>query len=157
MKKNETFHFLFYIFWYQDQENGFKASIYHKPTFSGVYSNFSSFISEPYKIGLIFTLLFRTFPIVSDFSRFHTEVLRKNLFPTKLVDNCIKTFFNKKFLHTLVALTVEKKELFITLTYLGNLSIAIRTGLQIVLTKIFLFVRSRLFFILYCCLQILVW
>ena len=45
-------------------ENGFKTSIYHKPTCSGVYSNFNSFICNQYKIGLIFTLLFRTFSIV---------------------------------------------------------------------------------------------
>ena len=31
-------------------ENGFKTSVYHKPTFSGVYSNFSSFIYDQYKI-----------------------------------------------------------------------------------------------------------
>ena len=77
-------------------ENGFKKSVYHKSTFSGVYSNFNSFIYDQYKIGLIFTLLFRTFSVVSDFSRFHTEVshlkdiLKKNAFPIKLVDNCIK-------------------------------------------------------------------
>ena len=110
--------------------------VYHEPTFSGVYSNFNSFIYDQYKIGLIFTLLFRTFSIVSGFSRFHTEVshlkdiLRKNAFPIKLVDNCIKMFLNKKFLHTPLALAVEKKELFITLPYLGNLSLAIRTRLQ---------------------------
>ena len=124
-------------------ENGFKISVYHKPTFSGVYSNFNSFIYDQYKIGLIFTVLFRTFSIVSEFSSFHTQVrhlkdiLRKNAFLIKLVDNCIKTFLNKKFLHTPVALTVEKKELFITLPYLGNLSLAHKT----VLTEIFLFVR----------------
>ena len=117
-------------------ENGFKKSVYHKSTFSGVYSNFNSFIYDQYKIGLIFTLLFRTFSVVSDFSRFHTEVshlkdiLKKNAFPIKLVDNCIKTFLNKKFLHTPVALAVEKKELFIALPYLGNLSLAIRTPFQ---------------------------
>ena len=54
--------------------NAFKTYVYHKPTFSGVYSNFNSFISEEYKGGLIFTLLFRTFSIVSDFSGFHSEV-----------------------------------------------------------------------------------
>ena len=98
-------------------------------------------------------MLFRTFLFVSDFSRFQTEVshlkeiLRKNAFTIKLVDNRIKNFFNKKFLNAPVALTVEKKKLFIALPYLGNLSLAIRTRLQnsIVLTKIFLFVRSRLF------------
>ena len=39
------------------------------------------------------------------------DILRKNAFPIKLVDSWIKTFFNKKFLHTPLALTVEKKEL----------------------------------------------
>ena len=39
-------------------ENGFKTSVYHKPTFSGVYSNFNSFIYDEYKIGLVFTMLF---------------------------------------------------------------------------------------------------
>ena len=29
-------------------ENGFKTSVYHKPTFSGVYSNFNSFIYDFY-------------------------------------------------------------------------------------------------------------
>ena len=56
-------------------ENGFKTSVYHKPTFSGVYSNFNSFIYDEYKIGSVFTMLFRTFSIVSDFSRFHTEII----------------------------------------------------------------------------------
>ena len=66
-----------------------------------------------YKIGVIFIFLFRTFSIVFDFSRFHTEVshlkeiVRKNVFSIKLVDNCSETFLNKKFLHTLITLTVE--------------------------------------------------
>ena len=84
-------------------ENGFKTSVYHKPTFSGAYSNFNSFIYDQYKIGLVFTMLFRTFSIVSDFSRFQTEVvhlkeiLGKNAFPIKLHENCIKNFLNKNF------------------------------------------------------------
>ena len=42
----------------------------------------------------------------------------------------MKTFLNKQVLHTPVALTVEKKELFIDLPYLGNLCFDIRTRLQ---------------------------
>ena len=84
--------------------NGFKTSVYHRPTFSEVYSNFNSFISEEYKVGLIFTLLFRTFSIVSDFSGFNSEVyhlkeiLKKNEFPIKLIDSCIKNFLNKRLI-----------------------------------------------------------
>ena len=71
--------------------NGFKTSMYHKPRFGGVCSNFNSFISEKYKAGLIFPLLFRMFSILSDFSRFHSEVcnlkeiLKKNAFPIKVI------------------------------------------------------------------------
>ena len=50
---------------------GFTATVYHKPTFSGVYS---SFIADEYKHGLIFTLLFPIFSIFSDFSKFHEEL-----------------------------------------------------------------------------------
>ena len=71
---------------------------------------------DQYKIDLVCALLFRTLSIVSDFSRFDTEevnqlkvILRKTAFPIKLVDSRTKTFLNKKFLHTPVALTVEKK------------------------------------------------
>ena len=82
---------------------GFTTTVYHKPTFSGVYSNFNSFIADEYKHGLIFTLLFRIFSIVSDFSKLYIEVnyikglLKKNSFPTTLVDKCIKIFLNKQF------------------------------------------------------------
>ena len=133
-------------------ENGFKTSVYHKPTFSGVYSNFSSFIYDQYKICLIFTLLIIIFSIVSDFSKFHTEVshlkesLRKNTFPIKLVYNCIKTFSNEKFLHTPVALTVAEKEMFIALPYLGKLSLATRTRLQNSINKKSSFLQDHGYF-----------
>ena len=108
----------------QNKED-FTATVYHKPTFSGVYCN--SFIADEYKHGLIFTLLFRIFSIVSDFSKFHEEVnylkdedvLKKNSFPTNLVDKCIKIFLNKQFSQKILEHTVPKKELFIVLLYLG--------------------------------------
>ena len=125
-------------------KNGFKTSVYQKPTCSGAYSIFNSFIYDQYKIGLIFTLLLRTFSIVSEVSHLK-EILGNNLFSIKLVDNCIITFLNKTFLHTPVALAVEKKELFIILPHRGNLSRSIRTRLQSSINKNLLFVRSRLF------------
>ena len=38
--------------------NGFSTSVFRKGTFSGVFTNFDSFIFESYKTNLIFTLLF---------------------------------------------------------------------------------------------------
>ena len=133
-------------------ENGFKTSVYHKPTFSGVYSNFNSFIYDQYKIGLVFTLLFRAFLIVwlslqiSYGSQLFKGHLRKNAFPIKLVDNCIKTFLDKNIWHTFIAWIVEKKELFIALPYLGNLSLAIRTRLQNSINKYLPFCKIKVIF-----------
>ena len=136
-------------------ENGFKTSVYHKPTFSRVYFNFyffNSFIYDQYKIGLIFTLLFTSFLSASEFSSFHKEIsclkkiLRKNAFPIKLIDNCIKTFLNKKFWHNPVVLAVEKKELFNALPYLGKLSLAIRTPLRNRINKNLPFCKIRVIF-----------
>ena len=101
---------------------------HHKPTISGVYSNFNSLISEEYKVGLIFTLLFWTFSTASDFWGFHSEVchlkeiLKKNAFPIKLIDSCIKNFLNKRLTEQSVTLTAEKNDLVIVLPFIGKLS-----------------------------------
>ena len=93
----------------------FYYTVYHKPTYNGVYCNFNSFIADGYKHGFIFTLLFRIFSIVSDFSKFHEEVnylkdvLKKNSFPANLVDKCIKIFLNKQFSQKILEHTVPKK------------------------------------------------
>ena len=82
---------------------GFTTTVYYKPILSGLYSNFNSFIADEYKYGAIFTLLFRIFSIVLDFSKFQEEfnylkdVLKKNSFPANLVDKCMKIFLNKQF------------------------------------------------------------
>ena len=109
---------------------------HHKPTISGVYSNFNSLISEEYKVGLIFTLLFWTFSTASDFWGFHSEVchlkeiLKKNAFPIKLIDSCIKNFLNKRLTEQSVTLTAEKNDLVIVLPFIGKLSRDLGTRLK---------------------------
>ena len=122
-----------------------------KDTFSGVYSNFDSLISEEYKVGLIFTLLFRTFSIISYFSRFHSEIchlkkiFKKNVFPIKLIDSCIKKFLNKSLTEKPVTLTAEKKDLVTVLPFLGKSLLDLRIRLKIVSVKTFPFVKLELF------------
>ena len=53
---------------------------------------------------------------------------------------------NKKILHTPVALTVEKKELFIAVPYLGSLSLSIRTRLQNSINKNLPFSQIKVIF-----------
>ena len=63
------------------------TNVYRKKTFSGIYTNFKSFITETYKIGLIKSLSFRCFSLCSDFTKFHYEIdklksiLYKNSYP----------------------------------------------------------------------------
>ena len=39
----------------------FTTTIYQKPTFRGIYSNFESFSSPVYKFGMVHTLVYRCF------------------------------------------------------------------------------------------------
>ena len=79
------------------QDNCFTTTVYRKPTFSGVFTNFISYIPETYKIGLIFTLLFRCYALTSSFCNFHKEVtFTRNGYPLKIIDRCIKQFLDKK-------------------------------------------------------------
>ena len=54
--------------------NKFMTSVYRKPTFRGVFTNFGSFIPNSYKYNLLFTLLQRAFKLCSNFERFHQEI-----------------------------------------------------------------------------------
>ena len=84
------------------ENDKFATDVCRKKTFSGVYTNFKSFILETYKIGLIKSLLFRCFSLCCDFIKFHHEIdklksiLYKNSYPRDLVDKCIKEFLDKK-------------------------------------------------------------
>ena len=135
----------------RNNNKGFTATVYHKLTFRGVYSNFNSFVADEYKHSLVFTLLFRILAIVSDFPKFRGEVnclkdvLKKNCFLTTLVDKCIKTFSNKKFSQKILEHTVPKKELFVILPYLGMSSRCLRTRLQESINSNLDFVKLKLF------------
>jgi hypothetical protein len=103
------------------------TSLYRKPTFSGLYTNFYSFISEKYKTGLINCLLFRIFTLTVDWKKFHDEVkylsdtFRKNQYPQHFIDRCEKTFLDKK-LNPDNDAEVEKEELLISLPFIGKYS-----------------------------------
>ena len=45
------------------EQGKFTTTIYRKPTFAGVYSNFESFSPSVYKFGMVYTLVYRCFRI----------------------------------------------------------------------------------------------
>ena len=113
----------------------FSSSIHRKATFSGVYSNFKSFMPDTYKRGLVSTLLYRAYMISSSFESLHEEieklkrVFSKNGYPSKFVDKCILNFFNKLYEKKELIHTVPKLDLMIVLPFLGTSSWKVKNEL----------------------------
>ena len=56
------------------ENNKLTTSVYRKPTFSEVFTNFKSFIHTVYKFGLVYILLQCCFNITSSYEKFHNEI-----------------------------------------------------------------------------------
>ena len=86
-------------------------------------------------------MLFRCFPICSFYEKSHEEIvkpkeiLKRNSYPDKFIDRCIKNFLNKLYVPKVVELTAAKTELILVLSYLGQQSFKIRNGMQCCLKK----------------------
>ena len=107
------------------EKGKFLTTVYRKPTFSGVYINFESFLPTIYKFGMVYTITYRCFKIFSDWTKFYEDlsflkqVFLKNGYPLSFIDNCFKAFVDKLFIKHHRVITVEKKSLFLSLLYLG--------------------------------------
>ena len=51
------------------EQGKFTTSVYHKPRFSKVNTDFDSSLPSTYKTGMIYTLLYRCFRICSDWTK----------------------------------------------------------------------------------------
>ena len=102
------------------KQGKFTTSVFRKPTFSGIYTHFYSFLPSTYKIVKIHTLLYKRFRIRSDWTKFHLELVKlmdvfeSNGYPGNFINNCFKIFL----------------ELFLTPLYHGLLSLETRTRLR---------------------------
>ena len=111
------------------------TSVYRKPTFSGVFTNFGSFIPKSYKCNLLFTLLHRAFRLCSNFERFHQQIgklktsFENNGYPKGFDHFCIKKCLDKVFIEKKVVLKASKKELLCVLLFLRKKSMQLRTRL----------------------------
>ena len=83
------------------RSNGrFSTSVFRKPTFTGLFTNFQSFVSLAYKRSLVCCLLHRIFHLCSSYENFHAqlEVVRKlfnlNGFSNHMFDKLVRHFLN---------------------------------------------------------------
>ena len=86
------------------RSNGkFITSVYRKRTFTGLFTNFHSFIPLNYKRSLVSSLLHRIFNLCSSYENFHVqlEVIRKLLklygFPSHMFDFIARRFLDSIF------------------------------------------------------------
>ena len=118
------------------ENNKLTTSVYRKHTFSGVFTNFKSFIPTVYKFGLVYTLLHCCFDITSSYEKFHNEInplkqiLKLNGYPTQFIDRCIKQFLQNFYVTKTIQDTANKKQLLIVLPFLGAQSFLVRKRLE---------------------------
>ena len=74
------------------------TSVYRKKTFTGLLTNYFSFTSNSYKLGLIRTLVDRAYKINNTWLGFHEDImnlpniLQKNIFPVYLTESIINRY-----------------------------------------------------------------
>ena len=106
--------------------NKFVTIVYCKPTFSGVYTHFDSFLPTTYKFSRIYTLVVRYFSICSNQTNCHNElvfleeIFLKNGYPISFIEKCFKTFLDRLFLKPLQVLTAAKKTIALVSPFLGK-------------------------------------
>ena len=135
-----------------EKSSTFITSLYRKPTFSGMYTNFKCFISTRYKYSLISSLLYRVFMICSDYNSIITEIEKlkliwlKNAFPMRVIDRMIFKFFDKIHLPKKAVHTCARKKLIFSLEYLGKNSLEIKKRLERVIQEQIPFCKINIVF-----------
>ena len=130
----------------------FSTSVHRKTTFSGVYTNFKSFMPDTYKSGLVSTLLYRAYMISSSFLSIHEEIEKlkkifsKNGYPSKFVDKCVAAFLNKLYDKKVTVQTVPKLDLMIVLPFLGTTSWKVKNDLTRTIKKNVPFAHLKIVF-----------
>ena len=86
-----------------DNNGPLKTSVYHKSTFTGLYTCFESFIPFKYELGLIRTLVDRTYKISNNWFSFDVGIkeliktLGRNAYPPYLINNTVKRYLHQKY------------------------------------------------------------
>ena len=112
--------------------------IYRKDTFSGVLTNYLSFTSMKYKIGLIKCLIDRVFRINNTSSGFDQDlkhlfwILKRNCYPEQFIQRVKKDYLDAKNINQLEPNESinERKVVYFKLPYLGQQSVALKSKIK---------------------------
>ena len=130
----------------------FETSIYRKPTFTGMGSNFFSCEPLIYKINAIKTLIYRNYNICSSYMNFHIEnnflinFFYNNSFPKQIVLKEIRVFLSKLYDPNRIRITVPKKKIYISFPFYGYISEKLKNEINILVNVRFPQLDLRLVF-----------
>ena len=123
--------------------NEIRALYDRKKTFTGLLTNYFSFTPFSYKLGLIRTLVDRTYKINNTWVGFHEDIkkllsiLRKTLFPSHIVERVIRQYITKT--QTLSNISASppsnSTHFFFKLPYVGPFSIVVQNRLRKLLKR----------------------
>jgi predicted GIY-YIG superfamily endonuclease len=120
-------------------EQNIITRIYRKDTFSGVLTNYLSFTSMKYKIGLIRCLIDRVFKINSTWLGFHKDlkhlfwILKRNCYPEHVLQKVTRCYLDSKCDNTAEPTDSdnnERKVVYFKLPYLGQQSVALKSKIK---------------------------
>ena len=124
-------------------EENTETRVYRKPTFTGLGTNYNSFIPRLFKINAIKTLLYRCYHFSSNWNifndeiKFLTEFFQNNKYPLNIIENCISKFLNDKFTSKPENETPRDKLYYVKLPFYGHLSYVVRKRLNQLLKPYF--------------------
>ena len=134
LEKDKTIPFLDILI--KHNHDTFSTSVYRKPTFTGLFTPFSSFVPLRFKVNLVRILVYRIYKICSSYQAIHIElerlksILLLNGYPLHFISDNIRSA-----LHYLVApkkqetATCAKKILYLSLPFTGKHGLDLRNKL----------------------------
>ena len=144
MQTNNSLRFLDVLV--NNSQSTLSTSTFRKPTHTGLFAKWSSFVPRRYKVNLVNCLLDRCYKICSFYELICEEVehiktmLSRNGYPKYFLDKCVREFFNRKFKPKQTTTSqdrrnLQSKRILIRLPFLGAVSEQVRNELNSFLRK----------------------
>ena len=113
----------------KNENRTFTTSLQRKKRSIGLFTQYNSFTSFSYKIGLMNRLIPRAFKISSSYIIFHNEIhkikdtLQKNMYPIFVSDNQVKRFLQMQYTNINNENTINNnKKVYFKLPHIGTFS-----------------------------------
>jgi len=110
--------------------NSLLTSVYRKTTFAGLLTNYFSFISYSYKVGLIRSLVDRAYKINNTWPGLHEDIiklmdiLKKNLFLAYLIERVVNRYVTRTLSNHSPRVSLPSSPTFyFKLPYIGHFSV----------------------------------